>query len=189
MTLIEVMLSVTVLTIALGALLGSQIHAMKTQRNASYAVTLYALANSINDQVCGLGYDEVNNAKTRGATEVIAINNPATGTQIPVRITLDQACALTGATALKTDYAVHDGGVSGMDRLFTDAKITGKTPVSGGTYSTVRDLNVLVTATPVPGVSAYTVNTSVSFADGFGKTSRVSVARLVSNLTGYANVY
>jgi hypothetical protein len=193
MTLIEVMLAALVLTLVLSALLGSQILAMKTQRNAAYAITLYALSNSICDQVCGLGYEEVNATVIKGGTQVVALNDPATGKQIPLRLQFGKALQLnhTGSVdlRLKTDYSVHDGALSGMDRLFTDATITGQRAAENARYASVQDLSIQINATRVAGLNAYTVTARAAFIDAFGHPASVSVSRFVSNLSGYAQAH
>ena len=195
------MISAMFFTLVTASILASFAMALKTQKKASYHISLYALANSINDQVCGTGFDEVDECAQRGAAGqklVVAINDPASGSQRPVPITLTQRIPLDGKTtlpcpgigtvtmpSLKIDYTLHSGtsgsGSFTMQNLATSSSST--------RYSEVPGLHVTVTARKPAGMSgAYLVTTTAEYTDPFGKIGTVRASRLVSNVSGYANV-
>ncbi len=193
------MVAAAFFTLCSAGVFASYTMSLKSQRSASYNVTLYAFANSINDQICGLGYTEVDAAVNSPTVSkpVLAINNPTEGKLIQVAIQFGKrfefkangvdANGNTGDYRLKTDYTLHSGlSANKTDGTFSMIDLA----ANSGTYTTVRNLGATVTVTRIaPTLPAYLVSTTVDYSDGAGtQTKRITVSRVVSNINGYSYV-
>lgn len=193
-SLAEVMVAAAFFMICSAGIFSTYTMSLKAQRRASYHVIMYAFANSINDQVCGLGYTEVDAALAANTKAVLAINNPVDGKLIQVALRFNNRFAFdsSGVDAsgnktdirLKTDYTMHGG----LDSKSPDGTFSMTDLAAGrGTYSTVKNLGALIQARKVaPTVPAYLVTTTVDYNDG-DKISQVTVSRVVSNINGCSN--